>query len=94
MQTTINVIAGSFALSAFAVAIVAGLAVGNSADVILLRALVAIIASYPIGWAAGAACVHVINARLQAHATSHPIPQPKDAPPVARPKSREEPIEV
>jgi hypothetical protein len=93
MQTTANVIAGCFGLSAFAVAVLAGLAVGNSADVVLLRAIIVIVASYPIGWAAGAVCVHVINARLNAHKMMHPSPEPKE-PAGARLKPDEEPIAV
>jgi cytosine/uracil/thiamine/allantoin permease len=93
MQTTINLIAACFALSAFAVAILAGLAVGNSADMVLLRALMVIVASYPVGWAAGAVCAHVIHARLEAHRTAHPIPHAKE-PAVARSKPDEEPIVI
>ena len=93
MQRTINVIAGSFALAAFAVAILAGLAVGNSADQVLLRAMIVIIASYPIGWAAGVVCAHVINARLEAHKAAHPIPQATEAP-ASRSDHHEGPISI
>lgn len=56
-----HVIAGCFALSAFAVAIVAGLAAGNAAVSIMLRAVVALVACYPIGLAAGILCQRVAD---------------------------------
>ena len=93
MQTTINVIAGCFALSAFAVAILAGLAVGNSADVVLLRAILVIFVCHPVGWLAGVACVHVIKARLKAHKLTHPIPENKDTG-APRSQPHEEPIVI
>lgn len=93
MQRTVNVIAGCFALSAFAVAILAGLAVGNTADAVLLRALVVTVIGYPVGWAAGAACVRVINDRLRAHRTAHPVPESREAP-ATRSRRDEEPIVI
>ncbi len=54
-------IAGCFALAAFAVAVVAGLASGNTATSILLRALLAMIACYPLGLVIGVVCQHVIE---------------------------------
>ena len=46
-------IGGSFALAAFAVAIVAGLASGNPAASVLLRALLAMLICYPVGMTVG-----------------------------------------
>ena len=48
-----STIGGSFALAAFAVAIVAGLASGNPAASVLLRALIAMLICYPVGLAVG-----------------------------------------
>ena len=93
MQTTINVIAGCFALSAFAVALLTGLAVGNSADLVLLRAVIVVLVCYPVGWAAGGACVHVIRARLKAHQSAHPLPKPRESE-ASRSQHDEEPIVI
>lgn len=54
-------IAGCFAMAAFAVAVLAGLAGGNTASSILLRALVAMVACYPLGLVIGVVCQHVIE---------------------------------
>ena len=48
-----NTIAGSFALAAFAVAIVSGLASGNPASSVLGRAVMALVICYPLGLAVG-----------------------------------------
>ena len=57
-------IAGCFALAAFSVAVVAGLAGGNTAAAILVRALIAMIACYPLGMLVGVLCRHVIEKHL------------------------------
>ncbi len=62
-----NVIAGSFALAAFAVAVVAGMAGGNSATSILVRALIAMIGCYPVGLIIGLICARVMADHVQAH---------------------------
>ena len=62
-----SVIAGCFALAAFAVAVVAGMAGGNSATSILVRALIAMIGCYPIGLIIGLICARVMADQVQAH---------------------------
>lgn len=57
-------IAGCFALAAFSVAVMAGLAGGNTAAAILVRALVAMIVCYPLGMLVGALCRQVIERHL------------------------------
>lgn len=61
-----HVIAGSFALAAFAVAVVAGVAGDNPASVVLLRALLAMTLCYPLGLAIGALCHRVVQQHLDA----------------------------
>ena len=67
-------VAGCFALAAFAVAVVAGLAGGNTPASILVRALIAMTVCYPVGLIIGLVCQHVIeehvNARTGAKAGS------------------------
>lgn len=48
-----RVIAASLGLSAFALAIVAGLAAENPAETILLRAVVSMIVCHIVGWCVG-----------------------------------------
>ena len=57
-------IAGCFALAAFSVAVVAGLAGGNTATAILVRALIAMIVCYPLGMLVGVLCRRVIDQHL------------------------------
>lgn len=66
-------IAGCFALAAFAVAVVAGLAGGNPSASILLRALSAMIACYPIGLVIGMVCQHVVREHLAAEARAEEV---------------------
>jgi hypothetical protein len=54
-------VAGCFALAAFAVAVIAGLAGGNASSSILVRALIAMIVCYPVGLIIGLVCQHVIE---------------------------------
>ncbi len=60
-----KIIAGCFALCAFAVAIVAGLASGNSAAQILLRAILAMLVCYPVGFIAGLVCEYVVRSHIK-----------------------------
>lgn len=55
-----------FALTAFAVAILAGLFANNQADLILQRAIIAMILCYPIGLLFGAMCRRVVAEHAQA----------------------------
>ncbi len=61
-----NVLAGCFAMAAFAVAILAGLAGGNAPASILLRALIAMIVCYPVGLMIGLAVQRVVSDQLEA----------------------------
>ena len=69
------VIAASVALAAFVVATLAGLVSGNSAASILFRALIAMLACYPVGLLVGMACQRVMSDQLEAHRAANPVPQ-------------------
>jgi len=58
-------IAGCFALAAFAVAVLAGLAGGNTAVSILTRAILAMVICYPVGLVVGLVCQHVIEQHIR-----------------------------
>ncbi len=76
--TLTRVMAGCFALSAFAVAIVAGMAGYGSAADILSRALIAMVLCYPVGMIAGMICERVVNERVAQHELDHPVPDVAD----------------
>jgi hypothetical protein len=61
-------VAGCFALSAFAVAVVAGLAGGNTTASILVRALIAMAVCYPVGLVIGQVCRRVVEEHANAAA--------------------------
>jgi tetrahydromethanopterin S-methyltransferase subunit C len=65
-----RVMAGCLALAAFAIAIFAGLAAGNAAGLVLVRALMAMILCYPVGFIIGMICQRVIE--MHAPAPSEP----------------------
>lgn len=56
-----QVIAGCFAMSAFAIAIVAGLFAQNDASSVLFRAVAAMFIAYPVGLIAGSMCAGIVS---------------------------------
>ena len=74
-----HVLGGCFAMAAFAVAVVAGLARDNTPSAILLRAVIAMIVCYPVGMLVGMMCRRVLQEHTQAHqetvAEDKPTPQ-------------------
>ena len=71
-HSTGRVIAGLFALSAFGVALISGLASDNPASSVLARALMAMFLSYPVGWIVGMICQYVIDDHLKIHKEANP----------------------
>ena len=69
-----KVIAAIGGLAAFAIALVAGLAADNPADVVLFRALVALLVCNVVGWFIGLIGERTIREALDQHARSNPIP--------------------
>jgi hypothetical protein len=67
-------IAACFALAAFAVAVVAGLASGNPAASVLGRAIAAMVICYPVGLAIGYVAQRIIGEHIEAHKEAHPMP--------------------
>ena len=65
-------IAGLFALSAFGVAMISGLASDNPASSVLARAIMAMFLSYPVGWIVGMICQYVIDDHLKIHKEANP----------------------
>lgn len=56
-----QVIAGCFAMSAFVIAIIAGLAAQNEASSVLFRAVAAMFIAYPVGLIAGSMCAGIVR---------------------------------
>ena len=73
-----RVIASSFALIAFALAIVMGLYVGNEAIAILSRALLVMFISYWVGMCVGAVGHRAIQEHLNRYRLDNPIPRLDD----------------
>lgn len=69
-----RVIAACFALSAFAVAIISGLASDNPVGMILGRALIAMFVCYPVGLMVGVVCERAIIDHVRAHREENPAP--------------------
>jgi hypothetical protein len=69
-------VAGCFALAAFAVAVVAGLAGGNTPSGILVRALIAMIVCYPVGLVIGLVCQRVIEEHVKAPTAANAVGEP------------------
>jgi hypothetical protein len=69
-----RVIAGILGMSAFTIALLVGLSVGNAASVILSRALVAMIIGYTVGSIAGAVLEHVVHEYLRDYRSQNPVP--------------------
>ena len=67
-----SVIAACFALSAFLVAILAGLAAANPALTVLARALIAMVLCYPAGLVVGLICELVVSTPRKAETTETP----------------------
>ena len=70
----VRTIAGCFALAAFSIALVAGIASGNPADTVLLRALLAMTFCYPVGLATGMVAQIVIEDHIVRHRADNPAP--------------------
>jgi len=65
-----KVIAASLGLSAFAVAVIAGLAADNPAGTILARALVCMAVCHALGWGIGAAAERAAQEAVRAYEAS------------------------
>lgn len=68
-----KVAASCMGLSAFAIAIVAGLGAGNPAEEILSRAIVAMAVMYALGQALGSMGERAIDQRLAQHRQENPV---------------------
>jgi hypothetical protein len=69
-----KVVAAVFALSAFAIALVAGIAAGNDAATVLLRALLALVACQVVGLFAGMIVERVIQEHETRYREENPVP--------------------
>lgn len=75
-------IAACFGLAAFAAATAVGLAAGNSAQTVLLRATGAMLVCFGVGWGVGAVAQKTLQAEIEAYKLRNPIPI--DEPPGAQ----------
>lgn len=68
-----RVIAVTFALAAFCIALSAGLMVGNPPTVVILRAMVALMVCWALGAMIGAFAQHVVAIEIEAHRLRNPV---------------------
>jgi hypothetical protein len=68
------VIAGTFSVTAFAVALVSGGLAGRGASGAIGDALLAMALCYPVGWIVGRVANVVVTDRIAAHKRAHPVP--------------------
>ena len=80
-----KVIAACLALTAFALAALAGLRAGNPADTVLQTALLSTLVIYPLGLILGAIGEHVVETHLANYRRAHPIPRPEHLHALAEP---------
>lgn len=76
MNSPTKVIAGVLGLTAFSIAVLAGLSVGNSADTVLVHALVSMVACQILGFAIGTVGERVARDAIARYQKEHPIPDP------------------
>lgn len=66
-------------LTAFAVAVLCGLAVDNPMDVVLSRALASLAAGFFVGALLGGVLAHVIEAHVKRYIADRPVPTPNSS---------------
>lgn len=87
-----KLVASCFAMTAFAVAIIAGLAAGNGPGAVLVRALLAMIGCYVIGLIIGMVCQSVLVQHMAAEQRDTSDAERETAP--SRAESEEEVLTV
>ncbi len=70
----VRAVAGTLALSGFAVAVLGGWQAGNPIDVIVIRALVSLCFCLLVGMLAGRFCLIAVSEHLHAYITDRPVP--------------------
>lgn len=75
-----QVVGAISALCGFAVALIAGMAAGNPADTVILRALVAMFVCALVGRAVGAAGFAAIRSHIETFREANPVPEPAPRP--------------
>ncbi len=77
-QASSKVIAGCFALAAFAVSLMAGVWGGDPAFTVLTRSLIIMMVCYPIGYIVGLICAQVIERHVKDYVEANPAPDSTD----------------
>ncbi|USN98605.1 MAG: hypothetical protein H6810_10590 [Phycisphaeraceae bacterium] len=91
MESPSKIFAAVLGLTAFAVAIVAGLMNGGDGRSILTRALTCMVVCYPVGLVLGAVARHAVDEHTSAYKRDHP---PRPIPKFGSGAGAEEIIEV
>lgn len=75
MQRTTDLIAAVLGIGAFAVAVLAGFAVGNEPLGVVTRALMAMVICSLLGRLIGMACEQAMREHMAAYTLAHPVPE-------------------
>lgn len=73
MESPAKVFAAVLGLTAFAVAVTAGLFAGSPGGEVLSRAMLSMAACYPLGLLLGAAAGRAIDEHIRSHRERHPL---------------------
>lgn len=73
MESPSKVFASVLGLTAFVVAIVTGLASGLDASETLTRAIVGMVACYPVGLLLGLVAGHAVDEHIREYRAAHPV---------------------
>lgn len=75
MESPSKIFAAVLALTAFAVAIVSGLANGAADPEILSHAIFSMIVCYPVGLVLGVVAGHAVDEHISGYVKQHPVPK-------------------
>jgi hypothetical protein len=86
-----RIIASCFALSAFAIALISGLAAGRSTSAILTTAILALLACYILGLLIATVANVAVTERINTYKDSNPVPDSSRKPQAAQQPARPKP---
>ena len=75
MESPSKIFAAVLAMTAFAIAIVSGLAKGGGGPEILSQAIFSMIVCYPVGLVLGLVAGHAVDEHISGYVKGHPVPK-------------------
>lgn len=77
VEQSAQVIAASLALTAYAIALVSGIASGNPGSIVMVKGLLVLVGAYIVGLGVGACAEQVVREHLDDHRRTNPVPDLK-----------------